>query len=139
MGDCDDLTYLYLSICKSIGLPSRYIKGYLISNTSAVPHVWAEIFVGTQISQTGWIPVECAGTGKTSSEIHNHFGFEDVHHLRLCTDDGTNETFQQLNNPLSVKYNENMDIDITRIETVENYSTTASAQLTIEENTRKFQ
>jgi hypothetical protein len=139
MGDCDDLTYLYLSICRSIGLPSRYIKGYLISNDSAIPHVWAEIFVGTQISQTGWIPVECAGTGKTSSEIHNHYGLEDVHHLRLYTDDGTNETFQQLNNPLSVKYNENMDINITRIETVENYATTTSAQLTIEENTRKYQ
>jgi len=139
VGDCDDLTYLYLSLCRSIGIPGRYIKGYIIKNTSAVPHVWAELFVGKQLSPTGWIPVECAGTAKSSSEIHNHYGLEDAHHLRLCIDDGTNQTFHQLNNPLSVEYTQNIDVNISRIEIVHNFSIISTAQLVIEDNQRRYQ
>lgn len=138
-GDCDDLTYLYLSICKAAGIPSRYVKGYLISEESAIPHVWAEVFVGPDISENGWMPVECAGTGNAQSEIHNNFGVEDIQHLRLCIDDGTNETFQQLTNPLSVRYEESLTVDITRFESIKNYTILKSKKLTIENDIRSYQ
>lgn len=139
IGDCDDLTYLYLSLCRAIKLPCRYIKGYIISNTTAVPHVWAEIFVGKQLSKSGWIPVECAGTGSCKSEIHNHYGIEDVQHLRLCIDDGSNETFQELTNPLQVKYDQTAKINISRFESIKNYSVLSSKKLTIKNNHRMYE
>jgi len=95
-GDCDDLTYLYLSLCKSLNIPSRFIRGYLISNENAVAHVWAEIFVGGDLGDNGWIPVECAGDNgnkeEINPEIHQNFGTESADHLRLFKDDGSNES-----------------------------------------------
>ncbi len=139
LGDCDDLTYLYLSLCRSIGIPSRYVKGYLISNNSIVPHVWAEIFVGKDISESGWIPVECAGTGSYESEIHNHYGIEDCNHLRLCIDDGTNQTFQRLTNPINLRYETTVTISINRIDEINNYKILESKQLIVDKNNRYFE
>ncbi len=139
VGDCDDLTYLYLSLCKAVGIPSRYIKGYLISNNTAIPHVWAELFVGKEISENGWIPVECAGTGSSTSEIHNNYGVEDAQHIRLCVDDGTNETFQKLTNPLQIRYDQRLDVNINRVEQVNNYTILSSKQLIIKDNQRTFE
>ncbi len=138
-GDCDDLSYLYLSLCRAAGIPSRYIKGYLINETSAVSHVWAELFVGKDLSSTGWIPVECAGTGELNSEIHNHYGLEDVNHLRLLVDDGTNETFNRLTNPFSIRYEPTLEVTISRFETIQNYSILSTSNLIIEKNTRKYE
>jgi hypothetical protein len=139
VGDCDDLTYFYLSLCRSIGIPCRYVKGYLISNATIIPHVWAELFVGKEVSKSGWIPVECAGTGSYESEIHNHYGIEDCNHLRLCTDDGTNQTFQRLNNPLNIRYEQTVSVNITRIENIDDYTILDSKQLIIYKNDRYFQ
>jgi transglutaminase-like putative cysteine protease len=138
-GDCDDLTYLYLSLCRAAGIPSRYVKGYLVNETSAVSHVWAELFVGKELSSTGWIPVECAGTGELNSEIHNHYGLEDVNHLRLLVDDGTNETFNQLTNPFSVRYEPSLEVTISRFETIQNYSILSTGKLIIENNCRTYE
>lgn len=138
-GDCDDLTYLYLSLCRAAGLPSRYVKGYLVNETSAVSHVWAEIYVGTTLSSTGWIPVECAGTGTLDSEIHNHYGLEDVSHLRLLVDDGTNETFNQIRTPISVRYEPTIDVSIIRFETIQNYSILSTSKLIIDDDKRTYE
>lgn len=139
VGDCDDLTYLYLSMCKAIGLPSRYVKGYLVSNNTAVAHVWAELFVGKQITETGWMPVECAGTGSYDTMIHHHYGLQDANHLRLCVDDGTNETFSSLNNPITIRYEPSVSVSIDRFELIENYMILSSKQLIIEGSTRSFE
>ena len=130
---------MYLSLCRAAGLPSRYVKGYLVSNTSAVAHVWAEIFVGKEITQDGWIPVECAGTNSYQSEIHNHFGIEEADHLRLCVDDGTNETFIQLTHPIHVRYESSMNVNISRFESTKNFNILSSKELIIEENYRYYE
>lgn len=139
VGDCDDLTYLYLSLCKAIDLPSRYVKGYLVSNETAVAHVWAEVFVGKQISETGWIPVECAGTGSYYTMIHHHYGVQDANHVRLCVDDGTNETFTHLTNPITIRYEPTVDVSINQFESIEDYTVLSSKQLTVEGSTRLFE
>ena len=95
-GDCDDLTYLYLSLCRSINIPARFIRGFLVDgNIRAVSHAWAEVFVGIN-KNNGWIPVECAGDNKDENkietEIHQNFAFESADHLRLFVDDGSNES-----------------------------------------------
>ncbi len=94
MGDCDDLSYLYISLCRAVDIPARIVKGYLIEhiddNYRAVPHAWVEVYVG---GVDGWIPVECSGTSHNwLVELHQNFGVEDAYHLRLFVGDGSNST-----------------------------------------------
>jgi len=92
-GDCDDLSFLYISLCRSIEIPSRFIRGYLVNETKITPHAWVEVFVGGGIGKSGWIPVECAGNSNDiQAEVYQKFGLESANHLRLFKDDGTNES-----------------------------------------------
>lgn len=96
-GDCDDLSFLYISLCRSIGVPARFIRGYLITvfdnGTTATAHAWVEVFVGEAVGNNGWVPVECACTvDEIKIDIQQNFGIEDAFHLRLFVDDGSNQS-----------------------------------------------
>ncbi len=97
-GDCDDLSFLYISLCRAINIPARFIRGYLLSEQNdgtitATAHAWTEIYVGSTMGNQGWIPVECAcSTQSTEADIHQNYGVENAYHLRLYTDDGSNES-----------------------------------------------
>ncbi len=65
VGDCDDLSFLYVSLCRVLGIPARFIRGYLLTGYDngtaiATAHAWVEVFVGGSVGHNGWIPVECA-------------------------------------------------------------------------------
>jgi transglutaminase-like putative cysteine protease len=38
-GVCQDFTHLMLSVCRRMGIPSRYVSGYLFTGTQAAPEV----------------------------------------------------------------------------------------------------
>ena len=80
-------------------IPARFIRGILTtydeqkSSVYSVPHAWTEVFVGGNIGDKGWIPVECAGQGEGGgAEVHQNFGTESMGHLRLFKGSGTNES-----------------------------------------------
>jgi hypothetical protein len=138
-GDCDDLSFLYISLCRSINIPARFIRGFLFEENIAIPHAWAEVFVGGELGDDGWIPVECAGIAKSvESEIHQNFGIEDVAHLRLFKDDGSNES---LNSSLSgvyyKMYSENRKIDAQSYSHISDYLVLKNQNLVINENNRR--
>jgi hypothetical protein len=134
-GDCDDLSFLYISLCRSLGIPARFIKGLIIEDGQATPHAWAEVFVGGEIGNSGWIPVECAGvSGNVETEVNQNFGIESANHLRLFKDDGSNESIIVSMSGLYIKY---MDTNIIKAEgysDVKSYSVLKSNYLTIDEN-----
>jgi len=139
-GDCDDLSFLYISLCRSLNIPSRYIRGFLLDESSLVQHAWAEVFVGGGIGNDGWIPVECAGTSNNiQTEIHQNFGIESAGHLRLFIDDGSNEslniTFSGINYRI---FSDNRVIDIKFYSSVNNYLIIKSQQLFIEDNRIRY-
>jgi hypothetical protein len=142
-GDCDDLTFLYISLCRAIDIPARFIKGYLINEngSNVVPHAWAEVFVGGDIGDNGWIPVECAGNSKNVKiEINQHFGIESAHHLRLYVDDGSNES---INNSISrIGYKivgKGEDINVQSFKIIRNYEIVEEGNLVIyKDGTREF-
>jgi hypothetical protein len=140
-GDCDDLSFLYISLCRSVGIPTRFIRGYLLDITggslSAVDHMWVEVFVGGTIGKDGWIPVECAGTGDLKGEVHQNFGMEDATHLRLFTGDGTNESISIASSHISVHYEQTISIDITGFYRLSNYSILKSQKLCITDSTQR--
>lgn len=46
-GVCQDHSHVFIAMCKSLGLPARYVSGYLyVPNTSHLAsHAWAEVFL----------------------------------------------------------------------------------------------
>lgn len=136
-GDCDDLAFLYISLCRSIGIPARFIRGYLLSQdatgfVSAVPHAWAEVFVGGFIGNNGWIAVECASASSDETiNIHQNFGVESAHHLRLFVDDGSNESLMKSTSGISYSYVLGRHIDVSSFAEITEYVIMDSKQLTI--------
>lgn len=134
-GDCDDLSFLYISLCKSVGIPARFIKGFLIEANSAVPHAWVEVFVGPRVGKDGWIAVECAGvSGNIGIEVHQNFALESAYHLRTFKDDGSDES---MNISLTGFYSLLEPNRIIKAEShleVHNYYVVNSNQLEIDEN-----
>lgn len=138
-GDCDDLTYLYISLCRAVSIPARFIRGFLVEEDRAIPHAWAEVYVGGNVGNEGWIPVECAGTATGSSkiqtEIHQNFGLENAQHLRLFVDDGTNESLIESQIGISLSASESLDMESPSvIIKVQNYRELESHELHVDEN-----
>jgi hypothetical protein len=129
-GDCDDLSILYMSLCRALDIPARFIRGILTDyddeKISAVPHAWVEVFVGGNLGINGWIPVECAGTAKGSNkiqtEIYQNFGVESVGHLRLFTDDGSNESLNiSMSGPVFIRYGNDILLEGKAFLAIENH------------------
>lgn len=134
-GDCDDLSFLYISLCRAVGIPSRFIRGFLVDEVTLIPHAWVEVFVGEELGNDGWIPVECAGTsGSIETEINQNFGIESAEHLRLFTDDGSNESLIISLSGLSYVTYGNRNIDAEAYTAIESYSIAKSNKLKIDEN-----
>ena len=138
-GDCDDLSFLYISLCRSLKIPSRFIRGFLVENYNAIPHAWAEVFVGGELGDDGWIPVECAGISSSiETEIHQNFGIEDVEHLRLFKDDGSNESLNiSLSGVYYRVYSVNRNIDAQAYGDILSYSVLRNQKLVIEQDGKR--
>ncbi|MBN2065692.1 MAG: transglutaminase domain-containing protein [Candidatus Thermoplasmatota archaeon] len=138
-GDCDDLSFLYISLCRSIGIPARFIRGYLIEETNgiatAVSHAWAEVFVGGSLGHDGWISVECACPSQCSDvQIYQNFAIESAGHLRLFIDDGSNESLNVSLSGPRVRYGSGVTVNLVPFVTIENFEVLESKSLTIDEN-----
>jgi transglutaminase-like putative cysteine protease len=134
-GDCDDLSFLYISLCRTIDIPARFIRGFLVEENGAIPHAWVEVFVGGGIGDNGWIPVECAGTGTAEMEFNQNFGVESAEHLRLFKDDGSNESLNVSLSGLSFRmYTQNRHIESESYTEVTNYAVLESKELVIDGN-----
>ena len=134
-GDCDDLSFLYISLCRSIGIPARFIRGYLVeedgATVSAVSHAWAEVFVGGNIGNDGWIPIECACPSKDMEvQVNQNFGLESAGHLRLFKDDGSNESLEASISGPVVRYDSGMGIDMTDFVEISSYNILDAKELT---------
>ena len=54
-GDCGEYSFLFTSLCRSIGIPARSVTGgWAYGKMNG--HMWNEIF----IKKEGWIPVDCS-------------------------------------------------------------------------------
>ncbi len=144
-GDCDDLSFLYISLCRAVDIPARFIRGYLLQESNngevtATAHAWVEVFVGGLVGNEGWIPVECACCASSIEiDINQNFGIEDAFHLRLFTDDGSNKSLDISLSGIHVQYYENQEIDLQSFAEVKNYSELALKKLVVtKDNTRYY-
>jgi transglutaminase-like putative cysteine protease len=136
-GDCDDLSFLYISLCRACKIPARFIRGYLLTpyengSVTVVAHAWAEVFVGEPVGNSGWIPVECACiTPSIDSDINQNFGVESAFHFRLFTDDGSNESINLSLSSISYMYGLSSKITVNSFADLSNYRTLESKNLVV--------
>jgi transglutaminase-like putative cysteine protease len=81
-GVCQDFAHVLISLCRHVGLPARYVSGYLGGVAeSAASHAWVEAYVPPY----GWIGVDCTlGTHCTGQHVKIGVGrdYADVAVLR---------------------------------------------------------
>jgi transglutaminase-like putative cysteine protease len=54
-GVCQDYSHLMLSACRHLGLPARYVSGYLYNNgQTAASHAWVDVYV----PGPGWLSLD---------------------------------------------------------------------------------
>ncbi len=70
-GVCDELTNLFISFCRSVGIPARFISGvaYTNINDNFGAHGWAEVYIDGQ-----WIPFDVT---------YGTFGWVDPSHIKF--------------------------------------------------------
>ncbi|MCY2939898.1 MAG: transglutaminase family protein [Planctomycetota bacterium] len=54
-GVCQDFTHLLLAVCRHIGLPARYVSGYIHEPGEIATHAWVQVWCG---SDTGWLDID---------------------------------------------------------------------------------
>lgn len=67
-GTCDEFTNLFLAMCRSSGIPSRYVAGIIYSKEGWGYHAWSEVYLDE------WIPVD---------PTWNEIGWVDATHIEF--------------------------------------------------------
>lgn len=83
VGNCNDIHALFLSLCRSIGIPARLVMGQALEATAPEAenceicgyHCWAEFFA----PGLGWLPVDASCDCKYGK--HQLFGDLEMNHI----------------------------------------------------------
>ncbi|GAA4340569.1 transglutaminase family protein [Pigmentiphaga soli] len=70
-GVCQDYAHLLIACCRTLGLPARYVSGYIDAGdvSQAASHAWADVWLG----DSGWVSVDA---------LHARFASE--HYCRIA-------------------------------------------------------
>lgn len=72
-GVCQDYTHIYIGICRALGIPARYVSGYLCQGLhyrgDSQLHAWAEAFVPGK----GWVGIDAS-----NNLLADH------HYIKIC-------------------------------------------------------
>ncbi len=52
-GVCGDYSILSAALLRAIGIPTKYVEGFLVEDESYVPHAWIEVYINGK-----WIPAD---------------------------------------------------------------------------------
>ena len=92
-GVCQDFAHLAVALARSVGIPARYVSGYLFSADDAtadrtdqpVVHVQTHAWIEAAIPGTGWFPLDPTN-GRKVDEMHVKVGhgrdYDDVSPFR---------------------------------------------------------
>jgi len=83
-GVCDEITSLFIAMCRSLGIPARFVSGIAYTNSESFeqdwgPHGWAEVYFPEQ----GWIPFDVT---------YGEFGYIDAGHIKLRESTGPKDS-----------------------------------------------
>lgn len=76
-GVCQDFAHLFITLCRALKIPARYVSGYLATESASATHAWAEVF----LPGIGWRaldPTHNCQIGETYVKIGNGRDYGDV-------------------------------------------------------------
>lgn len=59
-GVCQDMAHLFIACARSLGVPTRYVSGYLYTGEDAKTHVASHAWAATWIDDLGWVSFDVA-------------------------------------------------------------------------------
>jgi hypothetical protein len=91
-GDSAEYSWVFVALCRAVGIPARSVTGFLTKPGWEVPHTWAEFF----LPEWGWLPADAyLGDSKEllaefSGQSDNYFylGHLDNYHLAFYKGSG---------------------------------------------------
>jgi transglutaminase-like putative cysteine protease len=54
-GVCQDISHLFIAACRGLGLPARYVSGYVNQPGEIATHAWSQVWAGDRV---GWVDVD---------------------------------------------------------------------------------
>jgi len=86
-GVCQDITHITIGLLRALGIPSRYVSGYLYPSTdvsggdlvAGQSHAWVEYFSGVW---TGWDPTNSVGETENHIIVGRGRDYDDVAPLK---------------------------------------------------------
>ena len=88
-GDCGQVSLLYISLLRSLGIPARWESGWEFPDLSAGYHDWAEIY----FEGTGWVPTDVSRGRTTHNEPFQDFYKTSIDGFRFATNEGISGDF----------------------------------------------
>ena len=79
-GVCQDYAHVFICVARNLGVPSRYVSGYLLDtkkNTQEAMHGWAEIYVD-DLGWVGFDPVHGISPDDRYIRIASGRDYEDI-------------------------------------------------------------
>jgi hypothetical protein len=95
-GECQELSSLYASLLRAVGIPAREVSGYYMSpaslGTTAEGHEWVEFYDGE------WVPIDVSGAGNDwNGDLTKMFGISSPYYLQTFIDNtGRDSSFDFL-------------------------------------------
>jgi transglutaminase-like putative cysteine protease len=94
-GSCSEYTFVYIAMCRSVGIPARYVGSVVVRGDQAslddVFHRWVEIY----LPNYGWIPVDpSGGDQKQPRDQANYIGHLSNRFLITTQSGGGSETME---------------------------------------------
>ncbi len=71
VGVCEEYSHLLLAMLRSVGIPSRYVTGFVYGQNGWDPHAWVEVYFP---EQDVWLPFD---------PTYNENGYVDASHIRF--------------------------------------------------------
>ena len=89
-GDCGQVTLLYISLLRSLGIPARWESGWVFDSSGWTGyHDWGEIY----FEGTGWVPTDVSAGRDTYQEPFQDFFKTSTDAYRLATNEGIGGEF----------------------------------------------
>ncbi len=71
LGVCQDYSHLFIAVCRGLGIPARYVSGYVNHPGELATHAWVQVWGGDRV---GWVDIDPT-TQKFVADDHVAIGF----------------------------------------------------------------
>lgn len=77
-GVCQDFAHLFIGTCRHLGLPARYVSGYVNHPGEIATHAWCQVWAGERVGWVGVDPTSCEFPGNDHVVVARGRDYADV-------------------------------------------------------------